>query len=329
MKTWVTLLLLLAGSCLHSLAQTLKYSPEGKFKIVQLTDIHYIYQDSRSEISLQNIDEVIRTEQPQLIVLTGDVIYGKPAEESLRTVLDKLSEYRIPFAVTFGNHDDEQGLTRKELLQILRQYPMNLTASDETLPGVTNCVLPVAHSGNAQPATVLYCFDSHSYSQIEGIGGYDYIKSEQIQWYKTTSRKFTQENQGSPLPSLAFFHIPLPEYHTAIQDESTPVIGTRKEPACAPVLNSGLFTAMKEMNDITGVFVGHDHDNDYAAYWQRILLAYGRYSGGDTVYNNLPCGARVIELTENQPAFRTWIHQYDGSIQHAITVPDFFLKKKR
>lgn len=116
MKTWVTLLLLLAGSCLHSLAQTLKYSPEGKFKIVQLTDIHYIYQDPRSEISLQNIDEVIRTEQPQLIVLTGDVIYGKPAEESLRTVLDKLSEYRIPFAVTFGNHDDEQGLTRKELL---------------------------------------------------------------------------------------------------------------------------------------------------------------------------------------------------------------------
>lgn len=41
--------------------------------------------------------------------------------------------------------------------------------------------------------------------------------------------------------------------------------------ACAPVLNSGLFTAMKEMGDIEGVFVGHDHDNDYAVMWQGIL----------------------------------------------------------
>ncbi len=64
---------------------------------------------------------------------------------------------------------------------------------------------------------------------------------------------------------------------------------------------------MKEMGDIEGVFVGHDHDNDYAVMWQGILLAYGRYTGGNTVYNNLSNGARIIELTEGEKGFRTWI----------------------
>ena len=54
------------------------------------------------------------------------------------------------------------------------------------------------------------------------------------------------------------------------------------------------------MGDVEGIFVGHDHDDDYAVMWHGVLLAYGRYTGGDTVYNNLPNGARVIELTEGE-----------------------------
>ena len=42
-------------------------------------------------------------------------------------------------------------------------------------------------------------------------------------------------------------------------------IGIRREKACAPALNSGLFTAIKgKTGDVMGVFVGHDHDDDYA-----------------------------------------------------------------
>ena len=62
-----------------------------------------------------------------------------------------------------------------------------------------------------------------------------------------------------------------------------------------------------------GVFVGHDHDDDYAVSWKGILLAYGRYTGGNTVYNHLTNGARVIELDENANSFRTWIRLKEGS----------------
>lgn len=57
-------------------------------------------------------------------------------------------------------------------------------------------------------------------------------------------------------------------------------------------LNTGMFAAMKASGDVMGTFVGHDHDNDYAVMWKDILLAYGRYTGGNTVYNHLPNGAR-------------------------------------
>lgn len=257
------------------------------------------------------------------------MIYGKPAEEGMRTVLNLVSKREIPFAVTFGNHDNEQGLTREELFKIIQSIPHNLTTTTEGISGVTNFILPLKSSDGSKDAEILYVFDSHSYSQIKGIGGYDYIDFDQIQWYRENSRKYTEANGGNPVPSLAFFHIALPEYNQAASDETAVLFGIRKERACAPRLNSGLFTAMKEMGDVEGIFVGHDHDDDYAVMWHGVLLAYGRYTGGDTVYNNLPNGARVIELTEGEKGFRSWIRLKDNHIEQEVKFPESFLKPRK
>ena len=80
---------------------------------------------------------------------------------------------------------------------------------------------------------------------------------------------------------------------------------------------------MKEQGDIMGIFVGHDHDDDYAVCWYDVLLAYGRYTGGNTVYNHLPNGARVIELTEGQRQFKSWIRTATG-VEQPIIYPDSF-----
>lgn len=323
----VLAILMMAGIQLLNAQQTsLKFNANGKFKIVQFTDVHYIYNDERSAVSIERINQVLDAEKPDLVMFTGDVIYGKPAEEGMRTVLNIVSERKIPFGVVFGNHDDEQGLSRTELLKIIRSIPYNLTDSVAGIAGVTNFILPVKSSDGKKNAAVLYCMDSNSYSQIKGIGGYDYIRTNQIEWYKDNSRRFTAQNGGFPVPSYAFFHIALPEYNQAASSEDAILYGVRKERACAPQLNSGLFTAMKEMGDMKGMFVGHDHDNDYAVYWKGLLLAYGRYTGGNTVYNHLPNGARVIELDEKAPEFKTWIRLKEGTEQ-SITCPDDFIKK--
>ena len=328
MKRIYLLLAILLGSLqlANAQQQTLQFNKDSKFKIVQFTDVHYIYNDPRSDVSIERINQVLDMEKPDLVLFTGDVIYGKPAEEGMRTVLNLVSKRKIPFAVTFGNHDNEQGLSREELLKIIQSVPFNLTQTTPGISGVTNFILLVKASDGKRNATVLYCIDSHSYSQIKGVNGYDYIKFDQIQWYRENSKKFTEENNGVPVSSYAFFHIALPEYNQAASSESAILYGIRKEKACAPQLNSGLFAAMKEMGDVRGVFVGHDHDDDYAVSWKGILLAYGRYTGGNTVYNHLTNGARVIELDENANSFRTWIRLKEGVVQQ-VTYPADFIKE--
>ena len=78
------------------------------------------------------------------------------------------------------------------------------------------------------------------------------------------------------------------------------------EKACAPLLNTGMFAAMKEAGDVMGTFVGHDHDNDYSVMWHASCWLTG-VTGGNTEYNHLPNGARVILMKE-----RPHIHYLDS-----------------
>ena len=320
-------ILLLASFSVAVIAQVLQFNANGKFKIVQFTDTHYIYQDKRSEITIERIKEVMEAEKPDFVILTGDVIYGKPAEESYRTILDLISLYKVPFGVVFGNHDDEQGLDKEQLMKIIESYPYSLTAREQGISGYTNYILPIKSSDGLRTSAVLYCLDSHTYSQTKGVGGYDFIHFDQIQWYRQKSMELCKENGGKPLPAYAFFHIALPEFHEAVMNENAVMVGTRMETACSPQINSGMFAAMKERGDVKAVFVGHDHDNDYAVYWKGLLLAYGRYTGGNTVYNHLPNGARIIELKQNEETFDTWIRLANGQIINKVTCPDSFIKK--
>lgn len=325
----LSIILYILFSTLYLNAQNvLKFNNNGKFKIVQFTDIHNIYRDQRSKIALNRMKEVINFEKPNLIIITGDLIYGKPAEESFREVLQLVSDFKIPFGFTFGNHDDEFGLSRKQLLDIASSFDYNLTTTEENVSGYSNYILKIKSNKQDKDAAIIYCFDSNSSSTVKDVIGYGFINFDQIAWYRENSKKITSNNEGKTIQSYAFFHIPLLEYNQAVENQYSTITGTRMEAVCASGLNSGLFASMKEMGDIKGIFVGHDHDNDYAVYWHNILLAYGRYSGGNTVYNHLSNGARIIELSEDGNSFTTWITLGKGKIVNKTTCPDDFIKVK-
>ena len=52
----------------------LKFQPDGKFKIVQITDMHISLKKGQSEVCYELIEDAIRTEKPDLIVFTGDQV---------------------------------------------------------------------------------------------------------------------------------------------------------------------------------------------------------------------------------------------------------------
>ncbi len=306
----------------------LQFNNNGRFKILQFADTHYIAGDTRSKRALDNVNQMLDLEKPDLVIHTGDVIFGKPADKSLREILAPMSERKIPFAVALGNHDEEYDKNRDEVAEIINTIPYNINKNVKGITGATNCILTLKAPKSNIPQWIFYLFDSNRSSHIEDIGGYDYIHPDQINWYRKQSQNYTHKNNGKPISSLAFFHIPIPEYKTAASDDGTFLRGIRAESVCSPKVNSGLFVSMKEMGDIRATFVGHDHDCDFAAYWNKIFLIYGRFSGCDTVYNDIkPNGARIIELTEGKKNFRSWIRLYGGDIIQDLQYPDDFIKK--
>ena len=302
---------------------TLRFK-KGLFKIVQITDLHYKLGVKASEQGLACVREMVQTEKPDLVVVTGDIIYSAPADSTLSVALKTFAQLGVPFCMTFGNHDYDFKTPAVALYNQMQKTP-NCVMS--VLQGKnTDYSLPILASNGKRTAAVLYCIDTHNKPAIGGIGGYQWISHNQITWYRQRSMVYKQKNGGKPVPSLAFLHIPLPEFNYATDNTQCPMYGSRLEKAYSPSINSGMFASIKEMGDIMGVFCGHDHDNDYAVSYFNVLLAHGRFSGGNTEYNHLTRGARVIVLKEGKREFDTWIREVGGNVLYRTTYPKSYVK---
>ncbi|MCF0166395.1 MAG: metallophosphoesterase family protein [Bacteroidales bacterium] len=281
----------------------LSYREDGTFKIVQFTDLHLVRNMEKNRRCLSNLDYVMEQEKPDLIVITGDLIFDSHPKQILDSLAVVLRKYDTPYAIVFGNHDCEQGLGNEELLKHISKESLCLSRSTIGVSGDPNFDL-VVKDAKGKPSWVLYFIDSGSMSDIDD--GYAYIAPDRIDWYKRRSERF-ERLFGGKVPGMMFFHIPLPEY--AMASAICKYKGNRLEKECAPQLNSGMFFAACDRGDIKAFFVGHDHDNDYEVKYHNVWLCYGRYSGTNEVYNNLkPNGARVIVLNSKQSGkFHTYV----------------------
>ena len=309
----------------------MKFRPDGSFKLLQFTDTHYIAGDPRSERAMKCVVEALDAEKPDLVIHTGDILFGKPDIPSALEILKPIAERGIPFAVALGNHDSQFGSSREDVFSAIRSLPGCLnTAPKEGVYGVSNDVITL--SGHAVER-VFYIFDSMDAVILKGeeeIHSYDYIRYSQIGWYRAHSAKFTERNGGTPVPSIAFFHIPLREVEEALASPENSRVGNYCEPPCPSRVNSGLLAQFREMGDVEAIVNGHDHDCDYAMSYGQMRYIYGRFSGCDTVYNHLGSigwtddklsGCRIFEFHAGQPGFRTWVRLYGGEVQQRINIP--------
>ncbi len=308
----------------------LKFNDNGKFKIAQFTDTHVHFDKNDSKHVFELMRTVIDAEKPDLIVFSGDVVLQHDQKQAYDIFEQICKEKDVLWAVVLGNHDEEHNVSRKDIGLLLSEYPHCITNVSYGIKGATNFVYPVYGKNDATEA-VLYFLDSNSYSAIKDrVDGYGWFGISQIQWYKEKSAEFTKANDGKPVPALAFFHIPLPEYNIVWDDPDIKTIGVKNESVCCPKINSGMFAAMVECGDVMGTFVGHDHVNDYIGGLYGIALAYGRASGGKNTYGNLKSGSRIIELTAGKREFDTWIRELDGNVEMKCNFPkDFPVKKKK
>ncbi|GGI45081.1 metallophosphatase [Paenibacillus marchantiophytorum] len=301
----------------------LRFRADGTFKIVQFTDVEFSDSQADDEIKMKAMmQRILQSEKPDLVVYTGDVIASggsSDVAQLFRNAVEVPEQMEIPWAVVFGNHDSETvNMTREQLHALQLTHRFCYAKPDPPLvDGVGNYVITIQDKHN-DPAAALYFLDSGSYSPLEysRLGFYDWIRRSQIQWYVDQSYRLTDQNGGQPLPALAFFHIPLPEYND-IWDFSLCYGQKLENSCCTPWINTGFFAAMVEMGDVMGTFVGHDHGNDFWGTLHGIRLCYGRTTRNAYLNRPFLTGARVIELTEGVRDFQTWLHLEDGSIVNA------------
>lgn len=290
-----------------------QFRKDHTFKIAQFTDLHWDNNSPNCSKTIETIQHVLNAEHPDLVVLTGDVVTATPAKEGWLSIVKIFSDAKMPWALTLGNHDAEPDIERGQIFKLLKEKPYFVGIKGIVQTGCGNYVLPVKASDGKSVAAAIYCLDSNAYPKERNIGHYDWIRFDQIDWYRKTSDSFTQANHNLPLPSIAFFHIPLIEFNNIVNKKST--LGLKNEGIASSEINSGLFASMVEKKDVMGIFVGHDHDNDFIGTDHNICMAFGQVTGADA-YGDLERGSRIIEMHEGSFSFNSWIRTKSGTQFH-------------
>ncbi len=306
----------------------------GKFTVMQITDTqenHTVHPDTIKLITL-----ALESVKPDLVVFTGDQLKGyspsfkgdtrRRISRTIADLLRPLEERGIPFCVTFGNHDNNCGIPNAEQMKLYaahRGFVSGAVRSPED-PGTFS--LQIKDSRGRKDLFNLYVIDSGGKGEN---GVYQPVTPERIAWLRQERERLFAAN-GAYLPSLAFQHIPLPEYYDLLKrvpkgtkgaveafyshegefyvlpDEALSRGDFMLESPAAPDENTGELDALLEKGDILGLWVGHDHNNSFTIEHRGILLGYTQGCGFHTYGPGGKRGVRVFTIPEENPrAFET------------------------
>ena len=310
--------------------ETLKFNKDGKFTILNLSDIQDGYP--LNPLTKDYIEKTLDKVNPDLVVLTGDNISGydvleeEDAEKAIREFMDIFEERNIKVAAVFGNHDDEETKSTKvHQLSVYQSYDCYVGEKGfcfKDRVGTYN--LPIMKSDGSGYGFNLWLTDSGTYNTENDYGGYACVYKEQIEWYKETAEELKEENGGKVVPSINFQHIIVPEIYDALQqtkilwfgciirrknpnNETTKYYklpkdakGMLREYPCPPYYNNGQFDAMLEMGDVLATVSGHDHENTFEIDYKGIKIINTPTIGFNS-YNDVNVGSRVFVIDENDP----------------------------
>ena len=310
---------------------------------------HTYYATERADVLCYNyLTEVITATKPDLIILTGDNIYGEfdvdgSSWTKFVTFMDK---FEIPWAPIFGNHDNES--------------PMGVDWQCEQLVNAKYCLFEQKElSGNGNYSVgikqgekltrVFYMLDSNGCGNasektmenghtVKTVG----FKQDQIDWY---TKQITILKEVSPETKISFaYHI-----QTAVFADAYAKYGFNPEDALINInieamdgktdgdfgylgnqlkgawdASKSLYKQMKALG-VDSVFVGHEHENSASVVYEGIRFQFGQKSSQYDRYNYLDKNGNISNVFGQEPADTTplmggsviVLSEADGSIKDA------------
>lgn len=235
-------------------------------------------------------------------------------------------------------------------MSLLQDLPFSLCSTGPAhVDGIGNHYLQVLPPTPSElSALTLYLLDSHGEipSKVKDPDYY-WIKQSQLHWFIHTAQSLRRAREGAksshedpPHLSLAFMHIPLPEY------ADTDLImtgGHRREPTEGPSFNSRFYDVLSD-EGVAAVGCGHDHVNDFCALRARpqnethdngkfaglkgpwLCYAGGSGFGGYGSYGReyYHRRARVWEVDTNSASIKTWkrVEYAEHRVDEVVLVKD-------
>ena len=216
------------------------YVPSGRnLRIAQFADLHFskpgssTYSNDKEERTIAFMQQVVSEGNPDLIVLSGDNLFGKSANnkmtgvQNLERLIGIMESLGVPYAFIYGNHDSEEltaGCSKRELNEYLLNCDAKYLLYGNECPETTGTdyrdlrygtyAIKVCDKDSRKLTGALFMFDSGYYDTR--VESYSSISAGQIAWYEAKVNSLQAEYQGSGvIPSIIFNHIQLPEYATA------------------------------------------------------------------------------------------------------------------
>lgn len=292
--------------------------PQGRpLRILQLTDMQIIDASQQRapdrlnerEIALwqpesipvqctDQIKSVVAQTCPDLIFITGDIIYGEFDDSgvSFELFCDFMDSLGVPWAPVYGNHDNE---SRRGIDWQNGRFDAAKLCLFKKGSATGNGNFTVLLTRNGQPHRALYlmdsgaCMGSPDASVRRGAG----FAPDQYDWLYETADRLAKANGGAPVPAFLGFHIPTVQFHQAAVEKGYQTENEHEKyiiGATVPAKDGDFgckrehigcfgtpadFVERLRLAGIDGVFVGHCHANNTSVLWQGIRWTYGLKTG--------------------------------------------------
>ena len=246
--------------------------------------------------------DIIDFEEPDLVVLNGDLINGDTTYADNSThyvdqVVAPMVERGMTWAATYGNHDYYYNINSSDTFE--REQTFHGSRTDRMVDGervgVTNYYLPVYGSdcstgSDCTPELLLWFFDSRGGFYSVGNPRENWVDESVAEWFNETNAALVEQYQKE-IPSLAFVHIPIhasyaiqqeyginKNYHPGINEETVVQQGDgwcdEEDHSDGCEYGNQDLPFMQSLVSIPGViglFYGHDHSNTWCYKWDKLV----------------------------------------------------------
>lgn len=241
----------------RSLASGLAFDG-GEFKILVMNDLNDGIIPYPA--MLKYIESVMADEQPDLVVLNGDITRkGVSTFMANWAVIPWICDLfgSTPFTLTYGDNDALLPVSKNHYLTNYQGYSNCLAYDDEpTDAGVANHNMFIFNDAAAAAA-----------KDIAGVAfnlwfldtNQDGLFRTQSAWYGAKEYDAIYLETDYILPSIMFTHMPLPEINNVA-------------PGLGNTVNAGIYAMMKEFGDVKAAVSGHHRSSLFERTYEDLLF---------------------------------------------------------